>query len=282
MEVPTDCRHQEWRCFILRDDWADADDHVGDIVNVIDTFEPTPSSSSSGPMLSIAVSAKCGRKVLMSKLTWRSLDVTHVLMWGNMLHEVMQMYPAEGRWYERWVDAQITDVVGRGLSELIRINMSIDQAKVGMKAWAKELKVFAEKYISQEPKVDAVPLLHDVEEDIWSPRCSLRGKVHASVPAVIFEIDGESSPFMRAAPMHTTQNWTMPLEIKTGRAVAGMEHCMQTMLYTLLMAERYRTEVPSGLLYYTQSEEVVHVPATRNEVRALLVAQNDMAGYMMR
>ena len=73
----------------------------------------------------------------------------------------------------------------------------------------------------------------------------------------------------------------MPFEIKTGRAVAGMEHRAQTMLYTLLMGERYGTEVPSGLLYYTQSEEVVRVPAARNELRALLVARNELAGHMM-
>ncbi|KAF5344944.1 hypothetical protein D9757_009292 [Collybiopsis confluens] len=52
-----------------------------------------------------------------------------------------------------------------------------------------------------------------------------------------------------------------PLEIKTGRATAGMEHRAQTMLYNLLAQERYGIDVASGLLYYTQSEEVVQVPA---------------------
>ncbi|KAI9069949.1 hypothetical protein FKP32DRAFT_1670945 [Trametes sanguinea] len=61
-----------------------------------------------------------------------------------------------------------------------------------------------------------------------------------------------------------------------------MEHRAQTMLYTLLMGERYGAEVPSGLLYYTQSEEVVRVPAARNEIRALFVMRNEMAGYIMR
>lgn len=61
-----------------------------------------------------------------------------------------------------------------------------------------------------------------------------------------------------------------------------MEHRAQTMLYTLLAAERYDVEVPAGLLYYTQSEEVVQVPAGRNEIRGLIVARNEMAGYMMR
>lgn len=71
------------------------------------------------------------------------------------------------------------------------------------------------------------------------------------------------------------------------------------MLYTLLIAERYgnsyrhlyRTgyshpapgvQVPAGLLYYTQSEEVIQVPATRNELRGLVIARNELASYITR
>ncbi|OJA09599.1 hypothetical protein AZE42_10955 [Rhizopogon vesiculosus] len=53
------------------------------------------------------------------------------------------------------------------------------------------------------------------------------------------------------------------------------------MLCTLLAAERYGVEVSSRLLYYT-SEEVVRVPQSRNELRALIGARNEMAAYMMR
>jgi DNA replication ATP-dependent helicase Dna2 len=62
-----------------------------------------------------------------------------------------------------------------------------------------------------------------------------------------------------------------PFEIKTGLVVTVMEHCAQTMLYNLLTAEWYGVEVPAGLLYYTQSEEVVRV----------LGSWNEMACYMM-
>jgi DNA replication ATP-dependent helicase Dna2 len=54
------------------------------------------------------------------------------------------------------------------------------------------------------------------------------------------------------------------------------------MLYTLLTEERYGAEVSSGLLYYTQSEEVVRVPAARNDLKGLIAARNEMAVYMMR
>jgi DNA replication ATP-dependent helicase Dna2 len=54
------------------------------------------------------------------------------------------------------------------------------------------------------------------------------------------------------------------------------------MLYTLLASERYGTDVPDGLLYYTQSDTVVRVPRTRNEIRGLVVARNQLASYMIK
>ena len=54
------------------------------------------------------------------------------------------------------------------------------------------------------------------------------------------------------------------------------------MLYTLLAEERYASNVPAGLLYYTQSEEVVRVPRSRNEVRALITTRNQLAYWMMK
>lgn len=110
----------------------------------------------------------------------------------------------------------------------------------------------------------------------------MKGKLDASVNTIISETDDYSTPFVKAASRKETRSWTMPFEIKTGRPNIGMEHRAQTMLYTLLMAERYGVNVPSGLLYYTQSEEVVRVPAARNEIRALVIARNEMALYMMR
>jgi DNA replication ATP-dependent helicase/nuclease Dna2 len=41
-------------------------------------------------------------------------------------------------------------------------------------------------------------------------------------------------------------------------------------------------EVPGGLLYYTQSEEIMRVPSPRNELRGLIMARNELASYMMR
>ena len=97
-----------------------------------------------------------------------------------------------------------------------------------------------------------------------------------------------SSSYYKPPPsthQERTQTVTpLPLELKTGRALAGMEHRAQTMLYTLLLSERYGVDVREGLLYYTQSEggEVIRVPRGRNEVRGLINVRNELVGYMWR
>lgn len=71
--------------------------------------------------------------------------------------------------------------------------------------------------------------LHEVEEDIWSPKWGLKGKVDASVQATI----------TGGTNHRDTEENVAPLEIKTGRSVGVLAHRAQTMLYTLLMEDRY-------------------------------------------
>lgn len=126
--------------------------------------------------------------------------------------------------------------------------------------------------------------LHDVEEDIWSPTYGLKGKLDASVQGTITTNNPASRtptiPSLLGGPPPSSR--PLPLELKTGRAVAGMEHRAQTMLYTLLMSERYNAPVEEGLLYYTQSEEVIKVPAAPKEIKALVQVRNNIAEAMVR
>ncbi|KAG1804110.1 Dna2-domain-containing protein [Suillus subaureus] len=295
------------RTVILRDDWVDTDIRKGNIINVLGDFgsfgiikiTSKVNFLINHPDLLITATAlsnapQCRRKPLLSALVRSSLDVTPSLIWGNMVHEVMQICMAEQRWDDRFIEGHTEEIIKKNLAELVKINIGVDEAKREVKARSKGLRVFSERYIAETPKADAVltntraaanqssllaiSQLHDVEEDIWSPTYGLKGKVDATVQAVIAE--STIDKHVKKEPLRSTH--TMPFEIKTGRAVAGMEHRAQTMLYTLLIAERYGVDVPSGLLYYTQSEEVVRVPQSRNELRALIGARNEMASYIMR
>jgi len=120
----------------------------------------------------------------------------------------------------------------------------------------------------------AIRNLYDVEEDIWCPTYGLKGKLDASVEVVITDSTSSRSDTSLPRPV--------PLEIKTGRSLGGLEHRAQTMLYTLLMGERYGVQVSEGLLYYTQNEEVIRVPAARHEIRGLIGVRNRIAEAMTR
>ncbi len=148
--------------------------------------------------------------------------------------------------------------------------------------------------------------LHDIEESIFSPKWGMRGKVDASVQISLAQAPEVKQtgryrhPTMKAGLVSVASKvFTMPFEIKTGRAVGVMEHRAQTMLYTLLMEERYRecglvrkrlqpvkpihrtgTSIKAGLLYYTQTDSLLQVPAASSEIRSLLHARNELAGYL--
>lgn len=83
----------------------------------------------------------------------------------------------------------------------------------------------------------AISGLHDIEEDIWSPKWGLKGKVDASV-----QVSVNKDP---ARPGSEVEDNVAPLEIKTGRAIGVMAHRAQTMLYTLLMEDRYGMSLPN-------------------------------------
>ncbi|KAJ3500973.1 hypothetical protein NLJ89_g9551 [Agrocybe chaxingu] len=280
----------------LYDDWFSTDIRIDDVFNVLGTFSAPCSSSSQGPTRCISITAQenllilhpdllltatalsnapqCRRKPLLSTLVRSTSDITPALVWGSMLHEVMQRCLQEQKWDEAFIDKCIDQAVLGGLGELVKLGVSEQIARVEVKDRSKGLRLFADKYLAETPKPEAaltntrstardtpsllaITKLLDVEEEIWSPTYGLKGKLDATVQGIISD-PPTSSPYSKSSLSATipraSTNTPLPLELKTGRASAGMEHRAQTMLYSLLLSERYGADVQDGLLFYTQSE----------------------------
>lgn len=125
----------------------------------------------------------------------------------------------------------------------------------------------------------AITQVLDVEEDILSPIYGLKGKLDVTIEAVIENLQARSDN--PAQIKKTTCSGPMPFEIKSGNPNRrNIPYHAQTMLYALLMSERYGYQVDEGLLYFTQNEEPIKVPASRNDIQALIVARNDIVHYM--
>ena len=294
---------------------------TGDVLNIIGSFHNLPNGQQSITLTTLenllihhpdtlltpsllASAPNCQRKPLVTALVRALSPPTPSLVYGTVLHEVFQSCLQERRWDAPWIEARVDSALSASFGELVRASVPLSTAKDEILRRAAGVETFGQRYIGDHPKVDtffnlvtidaypilfereavlsdtraargeaallAISSLHDVEEDIWSPTYGLRGKLDASVQA---NIEGSQ----RSLSTHPA-----PFEIKTGRAVAGLEHRAQTMLYSLLMQDRYGQPVNLGLLYYTQSEEVISVPATRPELRALIGVRNAIAEWMAR
>jgi DNA replication ATP-dependent helicase Dna2 len=118
-----------------------------------------------------------------------------------------------------------------------------------------------------KPKVCINKVL-DIEEHIWSPTYGLKGNIDATVQVIIDEPDTPSRLLI------------VPLEVKTGKNTSLMNHRAQTMLYTLMMSDRYDVDVQCGMLYYVDAKESIRVRALRNEVRGLIMGRNELAKWI--
>ena len=65
----------------------------------------------------------------------------------------MQSCLQDGQWGERPIESKIRGIVERNLGDLMKLGITVEQAVREVKAKAGGLKTFAEKYISQRPKV---------------------------------------------------------------------------------------------------------------------------------
>ncbi|XP_066456772.1 DNA replication ATP-dependent helicase/nuclease DNA2 isoform X2 [Eleutherodactylus coqui] len=105
----------------------------------------------------------------------------------------------------------------------------------------------------------------DIEENVWSPRFGLKGKIDVTTKVKIHQ----KSKGVKI----------MPLELKTGKESNSIEHRSQVILYTLLSQER-REDPEAGLLLYLKTGNMYTVPANRLDKRELLKIRNELSFYL--
>ena len=274
------------------------------------------------PSTKVSNLASCMRKPLIQDRLSGTSETNVSLVMGSMLHELLQACltahtssavgtpsrktpssPSNSPWPMTWsgigdfswpyVHEQIQQQVQLNMESLFAVGLDTVQALTNLEQAAALFARFATTYLAapahklNDFHTDAVVLdqrsktpirakitrVYDVEEEIWSPMYGLKGKIDVSILAALYSSEDKQ-------PSVAT---VMPLEIKTGRAASvAMEHRAQTMLYTLMMSDRYACQVLDGLLYYSKSGEMHRVSRARNETRSLIMGRNELATYMMR
>ncbi|KAM9325013.1 DNA replication ATP-dependent helicase/nuclease DNA2 [Gastrophryne carolinensis] len=279
---------------ILQDDWVNLNVKPGDIIHLEGTcIQNTwtinrdagylilyPDMLISGT--SIANGIRCLRRSVLSE-KFRVCDKgTRQMLIGTMLHDIFQKATLRGFGGDILQKLALQTVHGpKYLKEMYQLSLNqadvlqeIEEYLPSFEKWASECVVPAR----QRPEVSKLSTVGiaagitqvseflDIEENIWSPRFGLKGKIDVTAKVKIHQ----------KTKGHST---TMPLELKTGKESNSIEHRSQVILYTLLSQER-RDDPESGLLLYLKTGNMYTVPANRLDRRELLKIRNELSFYL--
>ena len=280
----------------LREDWVNTPVIVNDTINIIGHFtnniciidnpngliilHPDNLVSSTH----VADSFKCIRRAVLQDQIKATSETSKPLVYGSIIHELFQTAISKMDFTTGHLESIILNLVQRYIEQLYSINITPPNAIADLKEKIWLLQAWAEVFVVAEPTVysfmadhcgsnDAKPKvcinkILDIEEHVWSPTYGLKGNIDATVQVKIEEPD---------VPPRTL---IVPLEVKTGKNTSLMNHRAQTMLYTLMMSDRYDVDVKCGMLYYVDAKESIRVRALRNEVRGLIMGRNELARWI--
>lgn len=109
--------------------------------------------------------------------------------------------------------------------------------------------------------------VHDIEENVWSHRLGLKGKIDATV--TVYPPNQFFNSFRKLIPM----------EIKTGKSSFSLEHKGQLILYQMMLRDLGK-QIDSGLLLYIRDGLMSEIRATRPEESGLISMRNRLAKYL--
>jgi DNA replication ATP-dependent helicase Dna2 len=276
----------------LRGDWYETPVSLDSFVHVIGHFEATgqciidnaqnmlilhPDQLISSTV--VADSFSCTRRAVLQDRVKATSESSPALVYGTLLHEIFQEALMANKWDSQYLGAVIEQAIRKHVEDLYVIKVGFKEAREHLLSKMTEIRHWAQLFVSSHPRPDAVvqgrngekvnmcvSKLLDVEEHVWSPMYGLKGNIDATVEVVMR--DGKD-----------TKTLTVPFEVKTGKNV-NSSHQAQTVLYNLLLSDRYDIEIVYGILYYTETSQTLRIPAIRHELRHMIMQRNQLACHV--
>ncbi|XP_040025069.2 DNA replication ATP-dependent helicase/nuclease DNA2 isoform X1 [Gasterosteus aculeatus] len=289
---------------LLRDGWEMTPVCCGDVVHlegrsgggslVVDREQGflvlLPDSLLSGT--SISNSIRCMRQAVLGDM-FKSFDGgSKQMLNGTMVHEVFQRAATAKDFSLATLSRMADQALCRPqyLGDMYSLGVSQEEMKQELQDYLPSLEHWAKEYLSSPtPKsislkingsapsrcqdaatVVTVAELADIEENVWSPRFGLKGKIDVTARIRIQNA--------RSGSRSTPEERTVPLELKTGKESNSIEHRSQVILYTLMSWERYNSE--AGLLLYLKTGHLHPVVASHMDRRELLKLRNTLVHHI--
>ncbi|XP_050717882.1 DNA replication ATP-dependent helicase/nuclease DNA2-like [Eriocheir sinensis] len=220
----------------------------------------------------------CRRRAVLSH--WhRETDSNMVMLVGTLVHELFQEAVVDaakgglGQLTEGKLRTMIDRLVCRRnvFRDLYCLGRTLQALKEEMVGFIPRVQAWCHRYLGRGRQGMAggsykwpgkVVAVQDVEENIWSPRFGLKGKID-----MVVRVEGPGGPA------------TLPLELKTGRASFSADHRGQLALYAMMASDR-RPDPGVGLLLYLREGAMEGVTAPARERRDLLCLRNELAQHL--
>lgn len=240
----------------LRDEWFQTTVAVGNVVHIPLTPNRTEITVDQQENFiivhpdrlisctAVADSYQCLRRSVLQTKVRAIGESTESLVHGNILHRVLQNALQTGDFSVRSIRQAMREVIEASLEELYGIDQDEQTAMEVLGEYADSIHQFGSVFVGSVPKprarvssdmgpdaakemgcdTVAISRVLDIEEHLWSPTYGLKGMIDASVQ-------------LKLSP--TNRVLTVPFELKTGRTSRFLSNRAQTILYTLLMSDRY-------------------------------------------
>lgn len=240
----------------LRGDWKNTVIHVGDAVHIpFVPYAPDIVIDNENNYLvvhpdrlisctAVADNFVCARKSVLQMKVRGICEYSEPLVHGNIIHRVIQNALSVGDFRVESIKLEMEKVVMSSLKDLYAMDQDEKNALLILNEYAESISKFGSMFVSKIPQPTArvntdmgldpslamgfetiaISNVLDIEEHLWSPAFGLKGMVDASVEITMSK---------------NNKVILVPFELKTGKTSKFLTNRAQTLLYTLLMADRY-------------------------------------------
>lgn len=289
---------------ILKDGWESTPLAVGDIIHlegecksgtwVIDKDSGflvlLPDVLISGT--SVANSIRCMRRAVLGEIFKGFDGGSKQMLTGTIVHEIFQRAAMSMDFSEEKLKRLAEDALVNPLylSQIYSLSLCLEEVKQGVEEYLPSLSDWARDFLASSPQAGnkllvlklpsdgtlskqdcthpvTVTDFMDIEENIWSPRFGLKGKIDVTTGVCIHRRGRR--PLDRV----------IPLELKTGKESNSIEHRSQVILYTLMSQER-RPDPEAGFLLYLKTGNMLPIVGNHMDRRELIKLRNLLAHHL--
>ncbi|XP_061557385.1 LOW QUALITY PROTEIN: DNA replication ATP-dependent helicase/nuclease DNA2 [Phycodurus eques] len=242
---------------------------------------------------SISSSIRCMRRAVLGEM-FKSFDGgSKQMLNGTIIHKVFQRAATAKDFSLATLSNMAEEALHspQHLGDMYSLGVTQDEMKQELHDYLPSLELWAKEYLispmpkairlkipsgggvtgrAQDSATATITELADIEENVWSPRFGLKGKIDLTARVRIQRT--------RNVSQRSSEVMTIPLELKTGRESNSIEHRSQVILYTLMTLERYGP--PAGFLLYLKTGNLYPVVPSHVDRRELLKLRNTMVHYV--